>query len=48
MDLKEAFDSVNRKIMGKKVEERGVSRRLRKRIMEIYEETKSMVKIGRS
>lgn len=45
--LRTAFDSVNRRIMGKRLEE-GMSRRLREKIMEIYEETRSVVKIDRS
>lgn len=47
VDLRAAFDSVDRRIMGKRLKE-GVSRRLRERIMEIYEETRSVVKIDRS
>lgn len=42
VDLKAAFDSVDRRIMGRKLEEGGVSRNLRKKIMEIYKETKSV------
>lgn len=41
VDLKAAFGSVNRKILGKKLEKREVSKELR-RIIEIYEETKSV------
>lgn len=42
VNLRAAFDSVDRKIMGRKLEEDGISRNLRKRIMEIYKETKSV------
>lgn len=41
VDLKAAFGSVDRKILGKKLEKREISKELR-RIIEIYEETKSM------
>jgi len=46
VDLKAAFDSVDRGVLGRSLEERGVSARLR-RIMEIYEETRNVVRIGR-
>lgn len=46
VDLRAAFDSVDRRIMEKKLEEEGMSRNLRKRIIEIYKETKS-VKINK-
>lgn len=38
--------SVDRKVLGKRLEEDGVSRRLRIRIMEVYEETKSVVRVN--
>jgi len=37
VDLKAAFDSVDRRILGRRLEEEKVSRKLRERIMEIYE-----------
>jgi len=46
VDLRAAFDSVDRGVLGRSLEERGVSARLRRRIMEIYEETRSVVRIG--
>lgn len=46
VNLKAAFDSVDRKVLGKRLEEGGVSRKLRMRILEIYEETKSVVRVG--
>lgn len=45
VDFKAAFDSVDREILKKRLEEGGVSSRLRRRIMEIYEETKSVVRV---
>lgn len=44
IDLKAAFDSVDRRIMRRRLEEGGVSGNLRERIMEIYEETKCVVR----
>lgn len=44
VDLKAAFDSVDRGILARSLEERGVSERLRARIIEIYEETRSVVR----
>lgn len=44
IDLRAAFDSMDRRIMGRRLEEEeGVSRNLRERILEIYEETKIVV-----
>jgi len=45
VDLKAAFNSVDRRILGRRLEEEKVSRRLRERIMEIYEETGYRVRI---
>lgn len=45
-DLKGAFDTVDRKVLEERMEEMEVSNRLRKRIMEIYEETTNVVRIG--
>jgi len=44
VDLKTAFDSVDREILKKSLEERGVSEGLR-RIREVYEETRNVVKV---
>lgn len=44
IDLKAAFDSVDRKIMMDALEERGVREGLRERVGEVYEETMSRVK----
>lgn len=46
VDLKTAFDSVDRGVLGRSLEERGASVRLRERIMKIYEETRSVVRVG--
>ena len=46
VDLRTAFDSVDRGILEKSLEERGVSEGLRRRIREIYEETRNVVKVG--
>lgn len=45
-DLTAAFDKVNREKLSKILEEKGVSRRLRTRIDEIYEETRNRVKVN--
>lgn len=46
VDLKAAFDSVERQGVWKAMESRGVSGKLRKRIRELYEETSCKVRIG--
>jgi len=46
VDLKAAFDTVDRRILGKRMEEEGVSKRLRERIEEIYKETGCRVRVG--
>lgn len=46
VDLKAAFNSVDKGVLGRSLEERGVSVRLRKIIMEIYEKTRSVVRVG--
>lgn len=43
--MKAAFDTVNREILAKSLEKRGVSKRLRERILEIYEETRSVARV---
>ena len=48
VDLKAAFDSVDRGVMRKRLKEEGISKRLRDRIGEIYEETRSVVRVGES
>lgn len=45
VDLKAEIDSVDRESLKQRLEEGGVSSRLRKRILEIYEKTKSVVRI---
>lgn len=45
INLKAAFDSVDRRVLGRSLE-RGVSKRLREKIMEIYEKTRSVVRVG--
>jgi len=46
VDLRAAFDSVDRGIFGRRLEVKGVSESLRCRIREVYEETKNVVKVG--
>lgn len=48
VDLRAAFDSMDRGVLRRSLEEREVSLRLRERIMKIYEETRSVVGVGRS
>lgn len=45
-DLKAAFDKIDRKVLAERMRRMEVSVRLRKRIMEIYEETKNRVRVG--
>lgn len=46
VDLKAAFDTVDRRKLWEAMEKHGISERLRKRIQEIYVETTSRVRIG--
>jgi hypothetical protein len=46
VDLKAAFDSVDREVLGKAMRERGVREGLRCRIEEVYRETRSRVRVG--
>lgn len=46
IDLKAVFDSVDRRVLGRSLEGRGMSVKLRERIIEIYEETRSVVRVG--
>lgn len=46
VDLKAAINSVDREVLARRLREEKVSRRLRERIMEIYKETRSVVKVG--
>jgi hypothetical protein len=46
VDLRAAFDSVDKRLLGRCLKEAGVSERLGKRIMEIYEKTRSVVRVG--
>ena len=45
VDLRAAFDSVDRKILRRRLEEVGVGEKLRERIVEIYRETRNVVKV---
>lgn len=45
-DLKATFDKVDRKKMREIIRRAEIGRRLRRRIMETYEETKSIIKVG--
>ena len=47
VDLKAAFDTVDRKKLWEAMEKRGVREGLRERVKEIYRETTSRVKVGR-
>jgi len=46
VDLKTTFDSVDRGILERSLEEKEVSEGLRRRIREVYEETRNVVKVG--
>lgn len=46
VDLRAAFDFLDREIMEKTIRDRGVREGLIERVKEIYEETKSRVKVG--
>lgn len=43
-DLKSAFDMMDREILNERIKVIGISKVLRKRIMEIYNETKNVVR----
>lgn len=45
-DLKAAFDRVDREKLEDRLKKMGVKRRLGRRVMEIYEETKNVMKVG--
>jgi len=45
IDLKAAFDKVDRKILWKAMEERSIRRGLIERVKEIYEQTKNAVRV---
>lgn len=47
VDFRTAFDSLDRKLLWKALEERGISKELRERIREVYEKTIYKVKVGR-
>lgn len=40
VDLKAAFDSVDKEVLGRRLEEGGISKRIRERIRKIYRETR--------
>ncbi|KAM0724673.1 LINE-1 reverse transcriptase-like protein [Formica fusca] len=46
IDLKAAFDKVDRMKMGEMMKKAGIGEHLRRRIMETYKETKNKVKVG--
>lgn len=46
IDLKAMFDSVDRRVLGRSLGGRGVSVKLRVRIIKIYEETRNVVRVG--
>lgn len=48
IDLKAAFDKVDRRILWRAMEERGIRRGLVERVKEIYEQTKNAVRIRES
>jgi len=45
IDLKAAFDKVDRKILWRAMEERGIRRGLIERVKEIYEQTKNAIRV---
>jgi len=45
VDLKAAFDKVDRKILWKAMEEKGIRRGLIERVKKIYEQTKNAVRV---
>lgn len=47
VNLKSAFDKVDRKILRERMERIGISRELRERIADIYKETKNTIRIGK-
>lgn len=46
VELKAAFDSVDRKVLWETMEQRGVSEVIRRRVRELYRETRSKVRVG--
>lgn len=46
VDLKTAFDSLDRGILIETIKERGISERLIRRVVEVLRETKSRIKVG--
>lgn len=46
VDLKAAFDSLDREVLMEAMRERGVREGLRNRIEEVYRETRNRVKVG--
>lgn len=46
IDLKAAFDSVDRGVLYSAMRERGIREELIERVKEVYRETKSRVKVG--
>ncbi|XP_029159119.1 CWF19-like protein 2 [Nylanderia fulva] len=47
IDLKAAFDSVNREMLMETMKNRGIRKGLRSRIEEVYRETRSKVRVGK-
>lgn len=45
IDLKAAFNKVNRNILWKIMNDKGISKRIKRRLEEIYEETKMMMRM---
>lgn len=45
VDLRAAFDSVDKEILKRRLEEVGISRRLRKKMIKIYEETRYIKRV---
>lgn len=46
VDLKEAFDKVDRRELGEMLKKTGIKEQLRRRIMETYKETRGIIKVG--
>lgn len=46
MDLKSAFDRVDRKVLWEAIERRGISKGIIEKVKEIYESTKNVVRVN--
>lgn len=46
MDLKSAFDIVDRKVLWEAIERRGISKGIIEKVKEIYESTRNVVRVN--